>query len=396
MATDAIITLESLRCISESDGTGQSEPYIWPVLLWIDDNTLATSLLVGVTAPVLGDARVVIKKDMSAGEIADIPASVGVLRVRLEDGLMTRRLILAVALWEEDETPDDAMRAGFQSFSSELRAAVADNLFALYGASEEEQNTIIETIKIRVTNRVRSAIEDGLTGWQKARVLLGTLNLDDIINSDFKNFPNHETPITLAFRAGSSNNYEIQGSLLMRPVRVDLCQAKINAVQTAQIAVDGIDGEIRALQAELRQASPSDKPRIIMEINNLREEELPILVEALENARRALQACRERQPVLTQGGVLDVGNKAGVDRKEIQGFKTKTFFNERENIEVIIASDGKSTIVAVPKIAISRRRQMGDDEFTCLTKCLGIADLEQRLNCILSCPITKEYQVFMF
>src|SRR5262245_28376897 len=125
MATDAILVLERLRCIRESDGTGHSEPYIWPVLLWIDDNTLATPSLVGVTAPGLGNARVVIKNDMRAGQIADIPTSVGDLRVRFDDGLTIRRLILAVALWEEDETPEAAMRAGFQAFSSELRAAIA-------------------------------------------------------------------------------------------------------------------------------------------------------------------------------------------------------------------------------------------------------------------------------
>ena len=105
MATDAIITLERLRCIRESDGTGHSEPYIWPTLLSIDDNTLATPLLVGVTAPALGNARVVIKNDMRAGQTADIPASVGVLRVRFEDGLAIRRLILAVALWEGTKLP---------------------------------------------------------------------------------------------------------------------------------------------------------------------------------------------------------------------------------------------------------------------------------------------------
>jgi hypothetical protein len=125
MATDAIITLERLRCIRESDASGHSEPYIWPALLWIDDNTIATPELVGVTAPALGNARVVIKNDMSAGQTADIPTSVGMLRVRFEDGLTIRRPILVVALWEEDETPEAAMRAGFQAFSTELRAAVA-------------------------------------------------------------------------------------------------------------------------------------------------------------------------------------------------------------------------------------------------------------------------------
>jgi outer membrane lipoprotein SlyB len=95
-------------------------------------------------------------------------------------------------------------------------------------------------------------------------------------------------------------------------------------------------------------------------------------------------------------GCQNSGNKIGVDEKEIQGFKTKTFFNDNENIEVTIASDGKSTIVAVPKTAISRRNQMGDDEYKCLKACKDIADLESRLNCILLCPVTNQYQVFIY
>ena len=84
MATDAIIVLERLQCVRESDGTGHSEPYIWPTLLWIDDTTLTTPELVGVTAPALGNARVVIKSDMRAGETGDISPSAGMLRVRLK------------------------------------------------------------------------------------------------------------------------------------------------------------------------------------------------------------------------------------------------------------------------------------------------------------------------
>ncbi|MBP6734436.1 MAG: hypothetical protein KA142_07070 [Chromatiaceae bacterium] len=95
-------------------------------------------------------------------------------------------------------------------------------------------------------------------------------------------------------------------------------------------------------------------------------------------------------------GCQNSGNKIGVDEKEIQGFKTKTFFNNNENVEVAIASDGKSTIVAIPKTAISRQNQMGDDEYKCLKACKDIADLESRLNCILLCPVTKQYQVFIY
>ena len=307
MATDAIVVLERLRCIRESDGTGHSEPYIWPALLWIDDKTLATDALVGVTGPVLGNARDVIKDDMRAGQTADIPASVGMLRVRFEDGLTIRRLILAVALWENDETPEAAMRAGFQAFSSELRAAIADNLFALNQATGEELDALIAAIKTRVKNRVKSAIQNGLTGWQKIRVVAGTLNLDDIVDSNFTNFGDPSTrPIALAFREGTSNLYEIQGNLLVRPVPVDRCQSQVDAVKAAQAAVNGVDAQIRALQAELHSASPAEKRFIISEIKRLREEELPIVIAALEEARSALQFCRERiPPIFDSDAVLE-------------------------------------------------------------------------------------------
>ena len=95
-------------------------------------------------------------------------------------------------------------------------------------------------------------------------------------------------------------------------------------------------------------------------------------------------------------GCQNNGTRVGVDEKEIQGFKTKTFFNNDENIEVTLATDGQSTIVAVPLKPISRQRQMSDEEYKCLKACKDIADLEKRLNCILLCPVTKQYKVFIF
>lgn len=318
MATDAIIVLSRLRCIRESDASGGSEPYIWPALLWIDDNTLATPSLVGVTAPALGNARVVIKSGMRAGETADIPPSVGVLRVRLEDGLTIRRLIFAIALWEWDETPQAAMRAGFQAFSRELRAAIADNLFALNAASEEERQLIVQTINSRVGGQVRSAIENGLTGWQKARIAIGTLNLDDPIDSAFNYFPDlNSTPITLQFAhtsafverffpdAPPTQEYEIEGELQVRPVSIDPCQAEIDNVKAAQAAVDNVDAAIRNLQSELSSAPPGLKPFLISEIRRLREEDLSAAMVALEDARRALQACRDRMAPVVGPAVLD-------------------------------------------------------------------------------------------
>jgi hypothetical protein len=314
MATDAIIVLNRLRCLKESDGSGHSEPYLWPVLLWVDDHTLGTPELVGVTNPALGNARVVIKGDMRAGQTADIPPSVGVLRVRLEDGLQVRKLILVLLLLENDETPQKALRAGFQAFPRELRAAIADNLFALNTANEAETMALVKAITTRVDGRVRSAIRGALSASEKVRVALGTLNLDDVVGSDFRFFPDLVASGFTARLKDSSNDYEIQGELQVRPVTVDLCQAQVNRVADAQGAVNGILNEIRLLQEQLQgNTTPGEptlpKPFIIAEIKRLRQEELPIAEAQLEEARAALQACRNCRPPIAQpvgGGVVVV------------------------------------------------------------------------------------------
>ncbi len=318
MATDAIMVLEHLRCIRESDGTGHSEPYIWPVMIRIDDDTLATPALVGVTAPALGNARIVIRDDMKAGQVADIPNQVGVLRVRLDDNQSVRQLLLTVALWENDETPEKAMRDGYQAFVRELGLAVADNLLALNAATTPEQRKpIIEAIKKRVTAKVESAIRNGLTGSQKIQVFLGTLNLDDIISSDFKSFPQVlSQPFSLAFASNgnpASNRYTIDGRLRAVPVVVDPCAALVARVRDAQDNVNGIEAEIKSLQAQLRGQNPPGEPPlpksfIIAEIRRIREEDLPPAEEALREARTALSICRSRIPsdFLGGGTVVDL------------------------------------------------------------------------------------------
>lgn len=84
-----------------------------------------------------------------------------------------------------------------------------------------------------------------------------------------------------------------------------------------------------------------------------------------------------------------------IEEREIRGLKTKTFFDQHGNVEAVIASGSGSTIVAIPLVAISRDNQMGDDEYKCLKKCKDIEDIEKRTNCILLCPVSKNYRVFI-
>jgi hypothetical protein len=314
MATDAIVVLQTLRCVELIRGEQRTEPYIWPVVLRVDDNTLTTPELLDVFAPAIGSARVIIKDGMRAGESATIPGEVGIRRVRFDDNLLTRRLILVVALFEMDDTPQKAMRAGFEAFKSELGAAVAEKLFDLNATDEEAQKPIIEEIKKRVEDRVKSAISDGLSAFEKAKVLAGILNLDDPSGSDVKAFGEeglNPTAFSLTFNAErkvldvviSSSHFEIDGQLLVRPVVVDRCQPQVDAVNAALAVVNGIEKEIEELQSELQgggDGPPRPKSDILDEIERIREEELQPAEAALEQARAALKACRDRLGALAQ------------------------------------------------------------------------------------------------
>ena len=177
-------------------------------------------------------------------------------------------------------------------------------------------NHIIDAITARVRDKVESAIRGGLTGSQKIRVALGLLNLDDIVESDFKSFPQLVSQsFNMAFasdEANPSNRYAIDGRLQAVPVVVDPCGPQAARVREAQAVVDGIENEIRNLQAQLRgQTEPGEPPLpkafIIAEIRRIRAEELPPAEAALDAARRALAICRGRGTTVgfpIDGGVL--------------------------------------------------------------------------------------------
>jgi hypothetical protein len=313
MAIDVTLTLGDLHCVRESEGG--SEPYIWPILLWIDDDTLMTPELVGVRGPVLGDARVVLKESMNAGETATIPFPLGSLGTRFEDVSASRYVLLVVALFEKDETPDTAMWAGCKAFAAELRAAVADNLLAIRQAITDGDDAalqdIIDVIKARVKQRTESTTWDALTGWQKTRVVIGTLNLDDFVGADFYFSEPDPADFELSLRTESaSEEYRLTATMDVDKPTVDLCQGEVDGVKAAQDVVDGIEGMLAAAKTELQNAPPSQKAAIVARITRLNDD-LTVAMAALEEARNALQRCRDRWKVVGEGRPGDVGGVLG-------------------------------------------------------------------------------------
>ena len=326
MVTQAIVVLETLHCIRESDsgGNSHSEPYIWPFLGIITSNSFDST----PEAAILSDSRNVIKNEMRAGDISPIPYPLNTLIANFQDDQTNRQLLLVVGLWEQDNTPISAVQAGYQAFLNELRAAIGSNLIALSQADEATQKTIIDNIKTSVYNKVYSAEEGKLSAWEKTKVYLGWLNLDDFMGSDFKRFPDlTPTSFTLSLKglagdliiqnSGSTTptainppvEYEINGSLRIQPVIVNVCQVQLDAVNAAQAALKGLQIQVQSLQLQLQHATPQEKSGIIAMITKINTVQIPPAQTTLDNAKAALEQCKaghihlpEHSPVVTNLG----------------------------------------------------------------------------------------------
>ena len=316
MPTEAIITLEDLECITIKDTETKVEPYIWPALIKIDTSTINApdGRFVDVIALSPSLASTVIKSSMRQGDLAPIPSALATLRTRFEDGVSLKQLILIVSLLERDETPQSAIKAGFEAYVRELRAAFKDEFPNLFQTAndEEGQNAVITRIKDRVASKTKSAIKDALSAGDKVKSALGFLDNDDFISSAnvkfgenfFLNTPN-SAPITLVFQTKTVIieqafppklgeglvRYHIRARLQARPPVIDPCLSQANAVKAAQATVDGIRNEIEELQGTFPKGSAN------AEIERLRKEELAPALAELEKAKKALQLCRSQQPI---------------------------------------------------------------------------------------------------
>lgn len=304
MAVDVTAVLQELHCVKESESG--SEPYLWPVLLWIDDTTVHNSGddVLGVRGPLLGESRVVLKQSMKAGETAPIPFPLNTRSVRLEAASGISYVLLVVALFEQDETPQSALWAGCKRFTSELRAAIVKRFLQLKAAmdagDDAELQRLIDEIKAQVRGATESATWNALTSWQKTRYLLGTLNLDDYVGSAFYFGKPSGAQLDLVVRSDNgADEYRIDGSVHAQPTTVDLCHAQADAAAAAQAVVDGIEGQITAAKARYHDASPAEKSTIRAQLDQLNQD-LDFAMAALDEARRALQHCRDRWAELAE------------------------------------------------------------------------------------------------
>lgn len=143
---------------------------------------------------------------------------------------------------------------------------------------------------------------DSLRGWETFELAIHSLNLDDFVtiaSLTWDATANESFALTLR-KNSDANHYELACTATLKPVVVDRCQARVDQVKAAEAANSDLNAEIAELQAELSgQGSDGGnlpKPAIIAEIRRLRDEEMPPLLQALDEANAALEVCgRGRQ-----------------------------------------------------------------------------------------------------
>lgn len=289
MAINAVVVLDTLQCVSLTDSNGRA-PYIWPILLYVDDATLAANPAapVAMESPVAGEAHIVLATDMHAGDSATIPYPLGTFSVRFEDNFTTRIIALVIAVWEKHDFPDDAVVAGFNAFCSSLQTAVNANRLGLLNPATL-QDTANNIIKPQVHDATQSAIQNQLgTLW-----FVDPFNhRDDFVDASFLQLPINDTNISLNVpdpASDKSDNYVINGAIQLLTPTVDLCQHEVDAVNNAQDTVDQINAQLQSLGT----GTTSGQRLYILAQRRHLNDQLRSAQVKLNQAQNALRDCRK-------------------------------------------------------------------------------------------------------
>jgi hypothetical protein len=203
MSVEVIAHLDRFYCDTESD-PGGAEPYLWTALVAGDANSFGSGVVTVVAPDVASGAREVIKRGIRAGQQASVPAAQRALGHRFDEGAETPFAGLVAVLLEQDELPRDTMRAGYRKFLTSLETEVGK---VLKGHSEPENQQEFLALVADFTGvggtlrrKIRGAIKESLSFWEKLGVFSGIINKDDNLGFEMAAFaPGLPSSFTLTF-----------------------------------------------------------------------------------------------------------------------------------------------------------------------------------------------------
>jgi hypothetical protein len=293
-----LLNFDQLTCNTAAEADG-AEPYLWPALI-----TVSNAFEVQARGINPMKARLVLADGMSSGSV-NIPSDVSGISIQsnLND---VRAAIGLVVLMEADDIPEHAMLKAYEAFIREIPNALTPlRLLGLSSTNEEDRVVIKQEIREQLSKAAQAAAENDLSFFEKI-IFAASGNADDTIGFDFVmvkrpdssdslNIP--ERTITFKFSSPgpddqAGDDFILTGriSTILFPPPGGACAAEREALTQAKDELENINGEIENQQLELQHASPTQKPRIVMEIHRL-EAEVPAAEHAVEQAQTALNLC---------------------------------------------------------------------------------------------------------
>ena len=180
------ITLDRLHCHDEGDGSGNAEPYLWPVFFKIDGQNYAYNPGVGLIGQPIVVSTSGHHGNLGNGNVdagADHPRAVGRFRsefrpIPINDPVIARLLgekdlpaiaAVVVVVMEEDAWPDRLATDGYVALVDAVKLAVVkvtESLqHAMQAPTSEEIAVLVRGVKDQAAATVRAAVKDSMDAW---------------------------------------------------------------------------------------------------------------------------------------------------------------------------------------------------------------------------------------
>jgi len=296
---NANIRLKALLCHAAAEVGGGNDPYVWPTFFYLDAVTYFQSKKVITHTPHANwTTRGVFPNGISAGDVVDIPDSLGDFQVTLNPSFGLAAVGTIFVLIDEDGTPGDAIRAGHEEFASAVDDAL--NEYVNQASSPEELSPTPEQIRTmanHIQGRVKSAIKDAIPlhhildnpddviGF--GYFILGSEQLQQVATRPFGrlSFTNRITNTARLFGATFTNDFEVFGDTTIVDDGQAPGQGNSQYAPYAGAVENYLSIEREIADAIQRlQQTPSERRELAARLAHLRHDLRPQSLQLIEDA----------------------------------------------------------------------------------------------------------------
>jgi hypothetical protein len=163
---NANIKLKAILCHATEEQDSGAEPYMWTSFFYLDTRTWfgPGKKLVSYTPHADWTTRGVFPDGIRAGDVAEIPASLGSYQANLDPAGLGLAIVGALfVLLDQKDTPGDAIRAGHEAFAAAVDDALNRYVDSVTDITEisptaEQIKVIVDQVQGQVTSAIRANV----------------------------------------------------------------------------------------------------------------------------------------------------------------------------------------------------------------------------------------------